>query len=227
MLQKATIDFLLELHDNNTRDWFDANRKRYQIAKTDVEKFADAIINQLSHHDTSLAMLTGKSCLFRINRDVRFSNDKSPYKTNMGFWMNKGGKKSPNAGYYVHIEPNGKSFFAGGIYMPMPPDLKKVRTEILYDFDTFKGIVEDHTFLAQFKTVAVEGHKTSRVPQGFDSAHPSAEYLKLKSFIGSTSLSDTDLMQEDIVAQIVKGLSVASPLVHFVNRAFEEVEEGC
>jgi uncharacterized protein (TIGR02453 family) len=225
MLQKATIDFLLELQENNTRDWFDANRKRYLIAKTDVEKFADAIINQLSHHDTSLAMLTGKSCLFRINRDVRFSNDKSPYKTNIGFWMNKGGKKSPNAGYYVHVEPNGKSFFAGGIYMPMPPDLKKVRTEILYDFDTFKGIVKSDAFLTQFKTVEVTGHKTVRVPQGFDGTHPSAEYLKLKSFIGSTPLSDADLMQDGIVGEIVKGLSVASPLVHFVNRAFDEVEE--
>jgi uncharacterized protein (TIGR02453 family) len=225
MLQQTTIDFLSELKENNTRDWFDLNRKRYQIAKTDIENFADSIINQLSHYDDSLAMLTGKACLFRINRDVRFSNDKSPYKTNMGFWMNKGGKKSNNAGYYVHIEPGGKSFFAAGIYMPMPPDLKKVRTEILYDFDGFKAIVENEQFVQQFKTVEVEGHKTSRVPQGFDATHPSAEYLKLKSYIGSTPLSDSDFTTANIVNTIAEGLSKAIPLVQFVNRAFEVEEE--
>jgi uncharacterized protein (TIGR02453 family) len=214
MLQKSTLDFLIELQENNNRDWFDANRKRYQMA--------DNIINGLSHRDASLAMLTGKACMFRINRDVRFSNDKSPYKTNMGFWMNKGGKKSSNAGYYVHVEPNGKSFFAGGIYMPMPPDLKKVRTEILYDFDTFESIVENPTFKSLFGKVEVEGHKTSRVPQGFDAAHPSAEYLKLKSYIGSAALSDIDLTKADVVETIVAGLSEAIPLVHFINRAFEE-----
>ncbi len=224
MLQKATLDFLLELHDNNSKEWFDLNRKRYQIAKNDVEQFANAIINELSHSDASLAMLTSKECMFRINRDIRFSTDKSPYKTNMGFWMNKGGKKSPMAGYYVHVEPNGKSFLAGGIYMPMPPDLKKVRTEILYGFDEFKGIVETQVFQNQFKTVEVEGHKTVRVPQGFDANHPSAEYLKLKSFIGSTPLSDADLLKPNIVTEIVAGLIVASPLVHFINRAFEEEE---
>jgi uncharacterized protein (TIGR02453 family) len=224
MLQKSTLDFIAELQENNNRDWFDVNRKRYQIAKTDMEQFADAIINELSHHDASLAMLTGKSCLFRINRDVRFSNDKSPYKTNMAFWMNKGGKKSSNAGYYVHIEPNGKSFFAGGVYMPMPPDLKKVRTEILYDFEEFKAIVENPTFKASFGTVEVEGHKTSRVPQGFDATHPSADYLKLKSYIASTSLSDIDLTKADLVETIIAGLSQTIPLVHFINRAFEAEE---
>jgi uncharacterized protein (TIGR02453 family) len=225
MLQKATLDFLLELHDNNTKEWFDLNRKRYQIAKNDVEQFANAIINALSHYDASLVMLTGKECMFRINRDVRFSLNKSPYKTNMGFWMNKGGKKSPMAGYYVHVEPNGKSFLAGGIYMPMPPDLKKVRTEILYGFDEFKEIVENQVFVNQFRTVVVEGHKVVRVPQGFDAMHPSAEYLKLKSFIGSTPLSDVDLMKPNIVTEIAAGLSLASPLVHFINRAFEEGTE--
>jgi uncharacterized protein (TIGR02453 family) len=225
MIQNTTLQFLSALQDNNNKEWFDANRKQYQLVKADVEQFADAIINTLSHHDDSIAMLTGKACMFRINRDVRFSANKSPYKTNMGFWLSKGGKKSPMAGYYVHIEPSGKSFLAAGIYMPMPPDLKLVRSEILYGFEEFQAIVEDETFRTQFGTVRVEGHTVSRVPQGFDATHPSAEYLKLKSYIGSTPLSDSDLTAPNAVENIVKGLSVAIPLVHFINRAFEVVED--
>ena len=222
MLQQSTLDFLQELKENNNREWFDIHRKRYQLAKNDVEQFADAIINTLSHYDASLAILTGKECMFRINRDIRFSKDKSPYKNNMGFWMTKGGKKSPMAGYYVQVEPNGNSFLAGGIYMPMPPELKKVRTEILYGFDEFKDIVEGENFRQYFNTVEVEGHKTSRVPQGFDAAHPSAEYLKLKSYIGAAPIQDAALLEQDAVSKIALALSVTSPLVHFINRAFEE-----
>lgn len=226
MIQPSTLQFLNELKDNNNKDWFDIHRKIYQVAKTDVEQFADGIINALSHHDATLSMLTGKGSMFRINRDIRFSTDKSPYKTNMGFWMNKGGKKSPTAGYYVHIEPNNKSFIAAGIYMPMPPDLKKVRTEILYNFDTFQSLINDAAFQAAFGGLEVNpAHKVSRVPQGFDATHPSAEWLKLKSFIATRPLTDQQLSTKGITAEIVAQMSTAIPLVHFINTAFEIVED--
>lgn len=224
MLQQSTLDFLAELRENNNRDWFDANRKKYLIAKLDIEQLADAIINGLSHHDPSISMLTAKSCMFRINRDVRFSADKSPYKTNLGFWMSKGGKKSPQAGYYVHIESGGRSFVAAGVYMPMPPDLKKLRTEIYYDFDGFRQIIEQPDFKTLFPSLEVQGHKVSRVPQSFDATQPSAEFLKLKSYIASYPMSDLDYTQPDAVARIVAILSKGVGLVDFLNRAFIEEE---
>lgn len=225
MLQNTTLSFLVELPQNNNKEWFDANRSRYTKAKADVEQLAEQIIHHLGKYDPTISFLTAKGCMFRINRDVRFSADKSPYKTNMGFWMSRGGKKAPTAGYYVHIEPNGKSFIAAGIYMPMPPDLKKVRTEILYGFDDLLQILDNKAFAATWgKLDENEGMKTSRVPQGFDATHPSAEFLKFKSYIVTKPISDADWQKAEIVDNIVAALSQAIPLVDFINRAFIEEE---
>lgn len=225
MLQHTTLSFLQELPFNNNKEWFDANRSRYTKAKADIEKLAENVINGLAKHDPTIGFLIPKNCIFRINRDIRFSADKSPYKTNMGFWISRGGKKAPTAGYYVHIEPNGKSFIAAGIYMPMPPDLKKVRTEVLYGFDDFMQIIENKDFVSNWgKLDENEGMKTNRAPQGFDASHPSAEYLKFKSYIVTKPISDADWQKEEILSQIISSLSQATPLVDFINRAFIENE---
>lgn len=222
MLQRSTLDFISELQKNNNKAWFDMNRKRYESAKADLEQLASDILAGLSKQDPDLSLLKAKDCIFRINRDIRFSNDKSPYKTNMGFWINKGGKKSPTAGYYVHVEPGGKSFIAAGIHLPMPADLKKVRTEILYGFDAFKSIISNPQFSSYFPSIEFEGQKTSRVPQGFDAAHPSAEYLKLKSYIGSHALTDEALCSSSVTQEILSAFKAATPLVHFINQAFDD-----
>ena len=141
MLQKSTVQFLRDLKKNNSKEWFDTNRKKYESAKNDYEALVGDVIKQLSKTDESIAHLEPKQCVFRINRDVRFSKDKSPYKTNMGMYFSKGGKKSFYAGYYFHLQPGG-SFVAGGLWMPMPPELKKVRQEIDYNWEEFKKIVE-------------------------------------------------------------------------------------
>src|SRR6266567_3625593 len=129
MLQPSTLKFLKELKKNNNKSWFDAHRKEYETAKADFEKFIQSVLDRHSKNDADLKELVAKKCMFRINRDVRFSKDKSPYKTNFGASMNKGGRKSILAGYYFHCEPS-ESFVGGGLWMPMPDDLKKVRTEI-------------------------------------------------------------------------------------------------
>ena len=110
MFQSATLRFLKDLKKNNNKAWFDAHRKQYEAAKNDFENFIQSILDKHSKNDTDLKELTAKKCMFRINRDVRFSKDKSPYKTNLGASMDKGGKKSGLAGYYFHLEP-GRSFF--------------------------------------------------------------------------------------------------------------------
>ena len=150
MIDKALFNFLKDLKENNHRDWFHANKKIYDGVKKNVLEMLERILPELEKLDPDMTGLEPKKCIFRINRDIRFSKDKSPYKTNFGSFMVKGGKSSGNAGYYIHFEP-GNCFIAGGIYMPPGPQLKKVRTEIYYNVDEFKAIFE--LFLMSFSPI--------------------------------------------------------------------------
>src|SRR5580704_12619768 len=145
MLQTGTIKFLKDLKKNNNKSWFDAHRTQYEEAKKDFEIFIQTVIDTHNKKDPTLKELKAKQCMFRINRDVRFSKDKSPYKSNFGASINRGGKKSLFAGYYFHCEP-GESFAGGGLWGPMPPELKKVRQEIDYNFAEFKKILSNKKF---------------------------------------------------------------------------------
>lgn len=142
MVQPTTIEFLKELKSNNSKSWFDQNRKRYDIMKSDYISLAGRILEQMKDIDPSLDMVTAKDCIFRINRDVRFSADKSPYKTNLGIALHPGGKKFNLAAYYLHIEP-GQSFIGGGLWMPEAPLLSKVRKEIHYFYHDLVDILNN------------------------------------------------------------------------------------
>ncbi len=221
MLQSTTIQFLKDLKLNNHRDWFEANKKRYENAKADYLQFVGEVLKGVSKTDETLAQLQPKDCTFRINRDVRFSKDKSPYKTNMGAGFSKGGKKLAFAGYYFHCEP-GQAFIAGGLWMPEAPLLKKVRQEIDYCFEDFNGIVENKKFKAQFGTLE-RGKDVLlvRPPKGYDESNPAIEYLKLKSFIASSSFTDEELTDKNLSKKIVAACENLKPLIDFINRAIE------
>ncbi len=225
MLQTSTIKFLKDLKKNNNKLWFDKNRKVYEAAKADFAYFIQAVIDQHGKKDASIKSLLAKDCLFRINRDVRFAKDKSPYKTNMGASINKGGRKAENsAGYYFHLEPGGV-FTGGGIWMPMPEELKKVRQEIDYNFAEFKKIIG----AKKFKTVYGElssnpEYKLVRVPKGYDSGNPAAEFLKLKSYIAMINISDADLTSNDLVKKTVAAFEALQPLIEFINEALRAPE---
>src|SRR6185295_5339636 len=149
MIQKSTLDFLKQVKKNNNREWFEKNKEKYLAAKANVDEFVDDAIKAFTSFDKSLAGLKAKDCVFRIYRDVRFTKNKSPYKTNMGASINPGGKKMEIAGFYLHIEP-GKSFLAGGRWMPSPEHLKKIRQEIDYNSKTIHKILSDKNFKKQF-----------------------------------------------------------------------------
>ena len=222
MLQQTTVQFLKNLKKNNKKEWFDLNRGKYESAKKDVENLSAEIIKRLSAIDESIAHLQPKDCMFRINRDVRFSKDKSPYKTNMGIYFSKGGKKGNTAGYYFHLEP-GNSFIAGGLWMPLPVDLKKVRQEIDYSWDEFSKIINSR----KFKTVFGELDRSSeyvlsRPPKGYDENNPAIGFLKMKSFIATVKIPDTNLTSKDLVKKIVLQFESMKPLIDFLNRAIEE-----
>jgi len=219
MLQKNTLHFLQALKLRNTKEWFDANRKNYEKAKADYLQFVTQVLQQLQQIDETLIGIEPKQCVFRINRDVRFSKDKSPYKTNMGASFSAGGKKAMVAGYYFHCEP-GQSFVGGGLWMPMAPDLNKVRQEIDYCYDEFKAIIQTKSFTKNFGGLDESAeYKLSRPPKGYDNDNPAIEWLKLKSFTAITTITDDELTDKQLIKKVITRFEALMPLVKFLNRA--------
>ncbi len=223
MLQLSTIKFIKDLKKNNNKPWFEKNRKLYEDAKADFAGFIQKVIDQHGKKDPSIKNIVAKDCLFRINRDVRFAKDKSPYKSNFGASINKGGRKGENsAGYYFHLEP-GESFTGGGIWMPEQESLKKVRQEIDYNLADFKKIVDSKKFKAVYGDLSQHpDYKLSRVPKGYEADNPAAEYLKMKSFVAMISLKDTDLTSKDLVKKTVTAFEALQPLIEFVNQTIQD-----
>ncbi|MCU0341405.1 MAG: DUF2461 domain-containing protein [Spirosomaceae bacterium] len=220
MIHKSTFDFLENLAQNNQKTWFDANRTAYEAARKNIIAFAEAVIGGISAFDADIAnaQLEPKSCISRINRDVRFSNDKSPYKTNFFMIITAGGKKSNKAGYYLEIKPN-NCFVGGGAYMPMPEDLQKFRQEIDYNFEEWKKMVEDSNFLRVFPEGVQAPEKLSRPPKGFEAENPAVEYLKMKGFYTWRPVSDEDMMSEKGFATLMEGCRESQKMIAFLNRA--------
>jgi uncharacterized protein (TIGR02453 family) len=220
MLQPSTIKFLKDLKKNNNKPWFDNHRDEYDNAKQDYANFIQSVIDRHAKTDPSIGTLTAKECMFRINRDIRFSKDKTPYKTNFGASINRGGKKSIFAGYYFHCQPGGESFVGGGLWVPMPPELKKVRQEVDYCFDEFKKIIGSKKFKKIYGDLYKgEDASLSKVPQGFEKDNPAADYIKLKSFISMKSLTDKDILSKDLVKQTTEAFETLHPLLEFMNRS--------
>lgn len=221
MLQPSTLQFLNDLKKNNNKPWFDENRKAYEAAKQDFAAFVDKIIGLFGKKDPSIAHLKAKDCLFRVNRDIRFSKDKTPYKTNFGAFINAEGKKSMTAGYYLHVAP-GESFTGGGMWMPPADMLAKIRQEIDYNLADFKKIINAKKFKTTYGSLSVEeGQLLSRVPKGYEPDNPAAEYLKHKSFIGVLNISDAELTGNSLTAKIVNAFETLQPLNTFLNNALQ------
>jgi len=219
MLQPSTLKFLKDLKKNNNKPWFDAHRKHYEDARDDFASFIQKVIDSFGKKDDSIAHLKAKDSTFRINRDVRFSKDKSPYKDNMGGYMNKGGKKAPFAGYYFHCQP-GRCFMGGGLWMPMQPELSKVRQEIDYNFADFKKIIGSKKFKSAYGDLSRDAeYVLTRVPKGYEADNPAADYLKLKSFVALAPLKDTELTSKDLVRKTTVAFETLKPLIDFINEA--------
>ncbi len=220
MLQPSTLKFLKNLQKNNNRPWFEKNRTKYEEAKTDFQSFIEKLIPSMAGFDPTLLSQLAKNCIFRINRDVRFSKDKSPYKNHLSAYFNKDGKKGLGAGYYIHIEP-GKSFAAAGIWVPEPADLAKVRQEIDYNLDEWKKILNNAVFKRNFKDGLDLSNTLSRPPKGYDEENPAIGFIKLKSFVVRGKLSDEQVQGKGFLKDVVKVLEAAHPMVKFLNTAID------
>ena len=213
---QALLKFLSSLHKNNNKDWFDAHRKEYESLRADWILFVGKLINQTAQFDSEIADLEPKKCIFRINRDIRFSANKSPYKNNFGVNLSKGGKATDFSGYYLHLQP-GLCFIAGGAYQPEPNRLAAIRQEIDYNFDEFKGIVGHKDFKKQFGTLT--GDKLQRPPKGYDAENPAIEFIKHKGFLAYQAIPDKELNEKQLLTYCLNTFKAMKPLNDFINRA--------
>lgn len=221
MLEPQTLRFLSSLKKNNNKPWFDAHRPAYEAARIDFSNFIQLVIEAVQKTDTTITGLSAKDCLFRINRDIRFSKDKTPYKTAFGASIKRGGRKSPFAGYYFHLEP-GQSFIGGGLWMPEAPVLKGVRQEIDYNWEEFHGIVKHNHFTKNFSDLYKGGDVSlTTMPKGYEKDNPAAEYLRLKSFIAETKVADEELTKASLHKKTVTAFEALQPLLQFINRTIE------
>ena len=218
---KRTYSFLNKLKKNNTKEWFDKNRDEYQEIKKEFELFVTALIKEISSFDESVKNVEAKKAIFRINRDIRFSPDKSPYKTNIGASINSGGKNSGKAGYYIHIEPK-NTFIAGGVYMPEGTQLALIREGIDYEGDKLKKIVSSKNFKSMFGDM--HGERVKTTPKGYKPDHQHIELLKHKSFLAWHKIEDEEAFAKSQVKYAAKVIKEIKPLNDFLNKAmaFEE-----
>ena len=219
-ISKSTFQFLNELKANNNREWFNDNKPRYQEAKENFEAFIDALLLKIAKFDPTISHHKAKDCVFRIYRDVRFSKDKSPYKTNMGAHVTAAAKKSEihsRAGYYIHIEPGGGSMLAGGAYMPKGPWLKSIRQEIDYNAASLKKILNAKSFKQYFGELQGEQLKTA--PKGYPKDHPEIELLRYKSFLATHKCEDKEVVGEGFLDHSAKVFKALYPFDSFLNQA--------
>jgi uncharacterized protein (TIGR02453 family) len=215
---KKILQFLKAIKSNNNKEWFDANKEKYLEAKAEYEVFIDSLLKGIHKFDKKISSdLKGKDCTFRIYKDVRFSKDKTPYKSNFGASINPGGKKSLVAGYYLHIEP-GASFLAGGVYMPEPEMLNAIRQEIDYNSAAFLKILKSSEFKKYFKGLDEDG-KLKTAPKGFEKDHPQVEILKNKHFVVSYQLSDKQVEDKSLENTILSGFKAMHSFLEYLRGA--------
>ena len=216
MIKADTFTFLSDLAENNNREWFAENKARHDVAKQEVFEFVSEIGKGLSKTDNAIpADLNAKDCVMRIYRDIRFSLDKTPYKTNFGAGISPNGKNFKGPGYYLHISPD-ECFVAGGCWMPEAEQLKLIRQEIDYNSFDFKKSLK---FQKNSNARLDSDHKLKTMPKGYPAGHPDSEFLKLKSFTVTIPLKPADLMKPDAVNTVVDGFASIYPFILFLRNA--------
>jgi uncharacterized protein (TIGR02453 family) len=212
-IKASAFNFLKDLEKNNTRDWFTENKKRYQLEHEEMISFADVLLAKMNEHDV-IETPTGKKSLYRIYRDVRFSKDKSPYKTHWGGGFKRASKQR-RGGYYFHIQRGGQSFIGGGFWAPNKEDLLRIREEIANDASEIREIINDPVFVSNFGTLDGEQLKTS--PKGFDKEHPDVDLLRYKQFIFGRNFSDEEVLNPNFLEEANKTFQAMRPFFDYMS----------
>ena len=221
-LTKQTLDFLRDLVENNHREWFHANRSRYDAAKTELCGVVERVLTSMSAFEP-LANTAVKDCIFRINRDIRFSKNKAPYKSNLAFAIGPGGRHSGRIDYYVHIQPGNQSFLGAGMWQPTPANLAKFRQEIDYNVTELKDIIEAEAFRTYFPEASGEVMKTT--PKGYPADHSEIELLRRKELFFMHRYTDKDVLKVNFADEIVRGCQLIKPYCDLLNYLFFDEKE--
>jgi len=214
---KDILSFLENLARNNNRDWFNENKKTYQDALDTFREFIGTILVGVSETDPSLGNLEAKDCIFRIYKDVRFSKDKTPYKTHFGGWMAKGGRKSTDAGYYFHLE-SGNTFMAAGVWMPPKEQLTLIRQEIMYNSSEYFKIINDPLISKAYDRGGKED-MLKKGPAGFPKDFEFMEEIKYKHYIFSKNYENKDVIKSGFAEKVTHDYKGLYPLVDYLNHA--------
>ncbi|WP_276497324.1 DUF2461 domain-containing protein [Pontibacter litorisediminis] len=222
-IDKSTLSFLADLAQNNTREWFNENKPRYEKARKNYIGFLDELLQEMQHFEPAARGQQGKDLVFRIYRDVRFSKDKRPYKDHFGAYVAEGGRKSVLPGYYLHLAGANKSFLAGGLWYPPAPELKAVRQEIDYSLDVFKRLVESEEFKQRFG--AVEGEQLKTTPKGYEKENPAIHYLRFKSWNAVMPLPDEVVLRPDFLQVVLDSFRMLKPFNDFFTHPLRDMGE--
>ncbi len=222
MIKQTSLNFLKELKNNNSREWFEQNKIFYQAYKDDIISFAENLLLELEKFDLSIANanLIPKKCLTRVNRDLRFSKDKTPYKNYVLVVFNKNAPHGNTAGYFIHIEP-GNCMVGGGIWQTTPEFLKKIRKEISYSFEEINEIISSKQFQNIFPSGIQGQSKLKKFTDSSEDREPVIELLKMKGFCTKELISDNVLTSADAVKTIINYFKTTKPLIEYLNKAIE------
>lgn len=218
MPNQHTLQFLKNLDENNNREWFQANRKDYEVAKAEFEQFCQEVLNGLSEFQDDLANTKVKDCIFRINRDIRFSKDKTPYKKYFSAGFGPGGRQSGRIDFYFHVQANNQSSIGGGMWEPTPAHLASFRQEIDYNPEHLKGIIEDETFRNYYDKIS--GERVKLTPKGYSADHPDIELLKYKKLFFYHQYQDSEVFNKDFAKEVIKGCFILKPYLDYLNNLF-------
>lgn len=213
------LQFLQDLSENNNREWFNDNKKRYEESRDKILFLTEVFINEIKKFDPEVSGISAKDCMFRIFKDVRFSKDKLPYKTNFGSFIAKGGRKSIYPGYYFHIEPN-QSFVGGGVYMPQAEPLRIIRNYLAEHAPDFLQIIEDESFKKTFPKMY--DHQLKTAPKGFPKDHEFISLLKYKSFVFSNEITNQKILGNNYIEHTIQSFKQLQKVNSFLIDALEK-----
>ena len=212
IIPKSSIDFLNLLKKHNDRDWFNAHKDKFIEEQNHIEKFADVLLMELNSHDV-IETPSGKKSLHRIYRDIRFSKEKIPYKTNWSGSYKRAGKER-RGGYYFHIE-SGNSFIAGGFWEPNPEDLKRIRDDFSFDDKPIRKILKSKSFVSTFGSLHGEQLKTT--PKGFDADNAAIDLLRYKQFLLVRKFTDKEVLDKSFLKEANQTFKNMRPFFDYMS----------
>ena len=211
-INKDSLDFLKDLAQNNNRDWFNINKDRYLEAHGNIAAFADALIAEMNRHD-HIETTSGRKCMFRIYKDVRFSKEKTPYNKHWSGSLQRATRKL-RGGYYFRIEP-GNSRVVGGFFGPNPDDMKRIRQDIDLNYEDWNQLLAQPGLIKTFGELA--GEKVISAPRGYQKDHPAIGLLRHKQFLLRHTFTDEEVLKPDFLSRVNDTFKKMRPFFDYMS----------